>query len=71
MAFPVVALAVWIELTYNPPLWVHLVTTVPFLVLACVPILRPFKGLLVASQYVHKAEEGRLAQVEPRNPPTS
>jgi uncharacterized protein (DUF983 family) len=68
MAFPVVAFAVWIELTYNPPLWVHLVTTLPFLLLACVPILRPFKGLLVASQYVNKAAEGRLAPA-PQTPP--
>jgi uncharacterized protein (DUF983 family) len=35
---------------------------VPFLLLTCIPPLRPLKGWLVASQYVHKAEEGRLAQ---------
>ena len=60
MAIPVTALAVWIELTYEPPVWVHLVTTVPFLLLACIPPLRFLKGALVASQYVNKAEEGRL-----------
>jgi hypothetical protein len=30
------------------------------LLLACIPILRPIKGILVASQYINKAEEGRL-----------
>jgi uncharacterized protein (DUF983 family) len=60
MAIPVTALAVWIELTYEPPVWVHFVTTVPFLLLTCIPPLRFLKGALVASQYVHKAEEGRL-----------
>ena len=60
MAIPVTALAVWIELTYEPPVWVHLVTTLPFLLLTCIPPLRFLKGALVASQYVNKAEEGRL-----------
>ena len=60
MSIPVTALAIWIELAYEPPFWVHLVTTLPFLLLTCIPPLRFFKGALVASQYVHKAEEGRL-----------
>lgn len=60
MAIPVTALAVWIELTFEPPVWVHFVTTVPFLLLTCIPPLRFLKGALVASQYVNKAEEGRL-----------
>jgi len=59
---PAVMLAVWIEVAFQAPYWVHLVTSVPFLLLTCIPPLRPLKGWLVASQYVHKAEEGRLAQ---------
>jgi uncharacterized protein (DUF983 family) len=62
MAIPVTALAVWIELTYEPPFWVHLLTSLPFLLLTCIPPLRFLKGALVASQYVNKAEEGRLQQ---------
>jgi hypothetical protein len=31
------------------------------LLLACVPILRPMKGLFIASQYINKAEEARFA----------
>jgi uncharacterized protein (DUF983 family) len=72
MAFPATAFGVWIELAYEPSLWVHLVTTLPFLLLSCIPPIRPFKGMLVASQYVHKAEEARfeIAQkVQPTDAP--
>lgn len=57
---PVVIFAVWLEVVYQPPYWVHLVTTLPLIFLTCIPPLRPLKGWLVASQYVYKAEEGRL-----------
>ena len=60
MAWPVTAFGVWIELAYSPPLWVHFVTTLPFLLVVCILPLRFFKGWLVASQYQHKAEEGRF-----------
>lgn len=61
MAFPVTAFGIWLELTYDPPIWVHAVVTLPLLLLACVPIIRPMKGLFIASQYINKAEEGRLS----------
>jgi uncharacterized protein (DUF983 family) len=65
-AFPAVGFGLWIEFTFNPPLWVHFVTTGPFLVFGCVALLRPLKGWLVCSQYLHKSGEGRLAsKVEP------
>lgn len=59
-AFPAVGFGMWIELAYEPPFWVHLVTTLPFLLLVTIPPLRPIKGVLVASQYINKAAEGRL-----------
>lgn len=61
MAIPATAFGIWVELVYEPALWVHLLTTVPFMLLSCIPPIRPFKGMLVASQYFHKAEEGRFA----------
>jgi uncharacterized protein (DUF983 family) len=64
MAFPAVGIGMYIELVHEPPFWVHLLTTFPLLFLLCIPPLRPFKGVLVASQYVHKAEEGRLAAAD-------
>jgi uncharacterized protein (DUF983 family) len=60
MAVPATAFGVWIELAYEPALWVHLLTTLPFMLLSCIPPIRPFKGMLVASQYVSKAEEVRF-----------
>ncbi len=57
---PAVFFAVWLDVEYSPPLWVHLVTSLPFLLISCIPPLRPLKGWLIASQYFYKAEEGRL-----------
>ena len=57
---PSVALALWLEVDFHAPYWVHLVVTLPFTLLTCIPLLRPLKGWLVASQYFYKAEEGRL-----------
>jgi uncharacterized protein (DUF983 family) len=58
---PSVILGLWIEVRFEAPYWVHLFTTLPFMLLTCIPPLRPLKGWLVASQYFYKAEEGRLA----------
>jgi uncharacterized protein (DUF983 family) len=68
MAIPAAAFAVWLELTFDPPTWVHLVTTVPVTLLLCIPPLRFLKAALVASQFVNKAEEARFT-IEPRQPP--
>jgi uncharacterized protein (DUF983 family) len=56
---PAVVFGLWIEVAFQAPYWVHLFTTLPFLLLTCVPPLRPLKGWLVASQYYYKAEEGQ------------
>jgi uncharacterized protein (DUF983 family) len=58
MAIPAMALGVWIELTYEPSLWVHVVTTLPFLLLTCIPPIRPTKGMFVASQYFSQGRGG-------------
>jgi uncharacterized protein (DUF983 family) len=57
VAFPLTFLIVWFEVAYNPPIWVHLVTSVPLMVLGTLLPLRPIKGWLIASQYVNKAQE--------------
>lgn len=61
---PSVILTLWIELAFNPPFWVHLVTSLPFLLATCLLPLRPLKGWLVASQYYFKARQGRLAPAD-------
>ena len=65
---PAVFLGVWIEVVYEAPYWVHLVTTLPVLLLTCIPPLRPLKGWLVCSQYYYKAEQGRLAPADTPEP---
>lgn len=57
---PAVVFALMLELWATPPVWVHFVTSLPFLLVTCVLPLRPLKGWLVCSQYFYKAREGRI-----------
>jgi len=56
-SFPLVGFAIWLEMTYAPGWWVHLLTSGPLILGSCVATLRPLKGWIVASQYVNKAAE--------------
>lgn len=58
--FLVLGMALWVELAYEPPFWIHLLVFAPLTLIVCLAILRPLKGLLVAMQYANKAEQGRL-----------
>lgn len=57
---PAVAFGVWLEIAFEAPYWIHLVTTLPLTVLLCLAPLRPLKGWFVANQFIFKAEEGQL-----------
>ena len=57
ITFPLIFFAMWVELAFEPPFWVHFVTSGPLMIAACTLGLRPLKGWLVASQYVNKAQE--------------
>ncbi|GGE55371.1 membrane protein [Agaricicola taiwanensis] len=63
-AVPALGFGMWIQMAFDPPSWVHLLTTGPVLILGCMALLRPLKGWLVCSQYIHKAEQGRLSPRE-------
>lgn len=56
----VVALALWVEAAFEPPLWVHAALWIPAILVLTLGMLRPLKGLMVALQYRNKAAEGRL-----------
>jgi uncharacterized protein (DUF983 family) len=56
----VVALALWTEFTYEPPIWLHLVMWFSLTGALSLALVRPVKGVLAALQYHNKAEEGRL-----------
>ncbi|WP_431858183.1 DUF983 domain-containing protein [Azospirillum sp.] len=59
-SFPVVGFAAWLELALRVPLLLNILLTSALIVGVCCALLRPLKGWLVCSQYVNKAEEGRL-----------
>lgn len=60
--FIIVGLMFWVENTYEPPIWLHLVVFLPLTLVVCLGMLRPLKGIMVALQYRNKAEPGQLDQ---------
>ncbi|OQM74741.1 DUF983 domain-containing protein [Manganibacter manganicus] len=60
IGFVVVGLALWMEVSYSPPLWLHFLLWIPLAVALCLTALRLMKGVLVTLQYRNKAAEGRL-----------
>jgi uncharacterized protein (DUF983 family) len=62
LGFLVLGLALYVEFTYEPPVWVHAVLWGVATPLFALVLLRFLKAGLIALQYKHKAEEGRLAQ---------
>ena len=59
---PAVVFALMLQILAEPPMWVHLVTSLPVLLLVCLLPLRPLKGWLICSQYFFKAGEGRISE---------
>jgi uncharacterized protein (DUF983 family) len=51
-------MALWLELTYQVPIWVHLVTTIPFTLVSSLLLLRLIKGWLFSAEYIHEARDG-------------
>jgi len=58
--FIVVFAALFTEFVYQPPYWIHAALWIPLILLVTLAPLRLIKGLLIALQYHHKAQEGRL-----------
>lgn len=59
VGFVVVGLALWTEVTYGPPLWLHFILWVPLTIAFALAALRAFKGVLITLQFANKAAEGR------------
>lgn len=68
LVFPLIFFVVWLQVAFSPPFWVHLLTSFPLLILGCLLPLRPLKGWLVASQYMHKAHEAGTKALRDRLP---
>jgi len=56
----VVFAALITEVVYQPPYWVHAALWLPLILIVTLGPLRPIKGLMIALQYHHRAQEGRL-----------
>lgn len=60
LGFLVLGGALFVELSYQPAVWVHIVTW-PLVTLALgIPALRMLKGVLIALTWHHDAAEGRI-----------
>ena len=59
--FIVVGAALVTEVKYEPPYWVHAVLWFPLILIVTIGPLRPMKGLMIALQFHHKAEQHRFS----------
>jgi uncharacterized protein (DUF983 family) len=62
LGFLMLGLALIVEFKLGPPLWMHVLLWAPITLLFAFGLLRPMKAVLIALQFKHKAEEGRLAK---------
>ena len=53
-------LALGLEITFEPPIWVHTLVAQTLSVGLSLILVRPLKGLLIALQFRNRAEEGRF-----------
>ncbi|MCP4314681.1 MAG: DUF983 domain-containing protein [Hyphomicrobiales bacterium] len=60
VGFLVVGFALWLEVNYGPPLWLHLLLWIPLSVGICMWLLRALKGVLINLQFKNNAHEGQL-----------
>ena len=58
IGFVVVGFALWLEVAYSPPLWLHFILWVPLALVLCLTALRLIKGVLITLQYRNKAKLG-------------
>jgi uncharacterized protein (DUF983 family) len=62
VGFIIAGAALLTEVAYSPPIWLHFVLWMPLVLVLCLGAMRPLKGVLIALQFHHKAEEGRLRE---------
>lgn len=53
----IIPLAMWVEFSYVPPLWLHAVLWTPLIIGLSIALLRPLKGVMVALQFKHQASD--------------
>ena len=60
LGFLILGLALYVEFTFEPPVWVHVVLWGLATPLIALVLLRFLKAMLIVLQYRNKAEEGRF-----------
>jgi uncharacterized protein (DUF983 family) len=60
VGFLVAGGALFLEVAWQPPWWVHVAVWGPLVIGLSLGCLRPLKGLAVALQYCNRAQEGEL-----------
>ncbi|MEN3793596.1 DUF983 domain-containing protein [Fulvimarina sp. MAC3] len=60
IGFIVCGLALWLEVSYDPPLFLHFILWIPLTAILALPLLRMLKGVMITLTYANKAREGRL-----------
>jgi uncharacterized protein (DUF983 family) len=60
IGFLVVGLALWMEVTYSPPIWLHFILWIPLTIGLSLWLLRVLKALLIALQYRNNAHQGEI-----------
>ena len=56
----VVIMAITVELTLSPPLWLHMLIWIPVTLAGTIGTLRLTKGALLAAEYRNAAREGKI-----------
>jgi uncharacterized protein (DUF983 family) len=62
LGFLILGGALYVEFTFDPPVWVHIALWGALTPLIALILLRFLKAMLIALQYRNKAEEGRIAR---------
>lgn len=52
-------LALWVEFTFEPPLWLHVVLWAPIITILAIGLSRAIKAFLVAQTWRHRPERFR------------
>ena len=59
IGFIVAFAALYVELAFTPPIWLHLLLWLPLTVIVSLGLLRPMKGVMLAAQIANRASQAR------------
>jgi uncharacterized protein (DUF983 family) len=60
VGFIVIGLVLWLQVSYGPPIWVHILLFGPLTIILSLLSLRWCKGILIALQFRNNAAQGQI-----------